>query len=363
MSNSFGRLFRFTTFGESHGPMIGAVIDGCPPRLPLDESIMQTWLDRRKPGQNRFTSQRQEQDRVKILSGVFNGQTTGTPIGLIIENEDQRSRDYGDIAHKFRPGHADYTYQQKYGIRDYRGGGRSSARETAMRVAVGAVAHHLLQHLLGADYQLAAGLVQMGQHHANEKNYHWEKVWDNDFYTPDPVAVAIWGPYLDAIRKNGSSVGGMVQVVARGIPAGLGAPIYGKLSADLAAALMGINAVKGVEIGAGMKVAAMEGLENNDQMAPQQNNKNGVAFLSNHAGGLLGGISNGEDIVVRMAVKPTSSLLQPQQTVTDDNQPTDIITRGRHDPCVAIRAVPVAMAMVAITLADHLLLHRGQCSF
>ncbi|MDI9313131.1 MAG: chorismate synthase [Hydrotalea sp.] len=359
MSNSFGRLFRFTTFGESHGVMIGAVIDGCPPRIKIDEAMVQQWLDRRRPGQSRFTTQRQEEDKVKIVSGLFDGVTTGTPIVMVIENQDQRSKDYGEIAQKFRPGHADYTYQQKYGLRDYRGGGRSSARETAMRVAVGAVAHQVLQHILGKDYGIDAGLIQMGRHHSDEKNYDWGGVWNNDFYTPDKKIVATFADYLDSIRKKGSSVGGMVQVVARGVPAGIGAPIYGKLSADLASAMMSINAVKAVAIGDGMNVAGMEGTDNNDEM--QANKKGEVEFLSNHAGGILGGISTGQDIMVRVAIKPTSSILIPQKTVTTNGDNTDIVTKGRHDPCVAIRAVPITMAMMAITILDHLLLHRGQC--
>ncbi len=362
MTNSFGRLFRFSTFGESHGAMMGAVIDGCPPNLKINAVNIQQWLDRRKPGQNKFTSQRQEGDQVKIVSGILEDQsvikTTGTPIGLIIENQDQRSKDYSDIAKKFRPGHGDYAYQKKYGIRDYRGGGRASARETAMRVAVGAVADQMLQQLLGDGYKIDAGLIQMGQHKINEKNVDWDTVWDNEFYTPDQKIIPTFADYLGDIRKNGSSVGGIIRVVARGIPVGLGAPMYGKLSADLASAMMSINAVKAVEIGDGMAVATMEGPDNNDAMQ-MKNDK--VEFLSNHAGGILAGISTGQDIVMQIGIKPTSSILVPQQTITDDGDNTEIITKGRHDPCVAIRAVPIVMSMMAITLLDHLLLHRGQC--
>ncbi|MGI9461089.1 MAG: chorismate synthase [Alphaproteobacteria bacterium] len=362
MSNIFGRLFRFMTFGESHGTMMGAVIDGCPPNIAIDENMIQKWLDRRRPGKSRFTSQRQETDKVKIVSGIINDKTstitTGTPIGLIIENHDQRSKDYSDIAKKFRPGHADYSYQQKYGIRDMRGGGRSSARETALRVAVGAIAHQVLQNMIGGDYAIHAGLVQMGKYKTNEKNYDWQGVWDNDFYTPDKTIITTFANYLDAIRKKGSSVGGMIKLVAHGIPAGLGSPIYGKLSADITAAMMSINATKGVDIGDGMAVAGMEAIDNNDQM--ENFDHKGVKFLSNHAGGILGGISTGQDIIVQLAIKPTSSILISQKTIDEDFQNTDIITKGRHDPCVAIRAVPIVVAMMAITLLDHLLLHRGQ---
>ncbi|MFO1061663.1 MAG: chorismate synthase [Dongiaceae bacterium] len=357
-ANSFGTLFRVTTWGESHGPAIGCVVDGTPPRLPLSEADIQPWLDRRRPGQSRFTTQRREPDRVRILSGVFEGLTTGTPIALEILNEDQRSKDYGEIKDRFRPGHADYTYWSKYGIRDYRGGGRSSARETASRVAAGAVARLVLSRLLDAPPLIRGALVQIGPHAIDRRRWDWSAVAENPFWCPDREAAAGWETYLDTVRKAGSSAGAVIEVVASGIPAGLGAPLYGKLDADLAAAMMGINAVKGVEIGDGFAAAALSGEANADEMRMQDGK---ATFLSNHAGGILGGISSGQDIVVRFAVKPTSSILSPRRTVTEAGAEADIVTKGRHDPCVGIRAVPVGEAMMAIVLADHLLRHRGQC--
>ena len=362
-SNTFGRLFRVTTWGESHGPAIGCVIDGCPAGIGLTASEIQVALDTRKPGTSKFVTQRREPDEVKILSGVFeddrtDGQvTTGTPISLMIENVDQRSKDYSDIRDKYRPGHADFTYDAKYGFRDYRGGGRSSARETACRVAAGVVAQKILNQLYGT-IEIHAGLVQMGPHHIDRDKADWANVNQNPFWCPDADAAREWETHLDAARKDGSSMGAIVEVVASGVPAGLGAPVYAKLDADLAAALMSINAAKGVEIGAGMASAALSGEENADEIRI----KNGKPhFLSNKAGGILGGISSGQDIVARMAVKPTSSILSPRKTITKDGQETDIQTKGRHDPCVGIRAVPVVIAMTACTLADHALMHRGQC--
>jgi chorismate synthase len=351
--NTFGRLFRVTTWGESHGPAIGCVVDGCPPRLALSEADIQPWLDRRRPGQSKYTTQRQEPDQVRILSGVFDGQTTGTPIALQIDNVDQRSRDYSDIAAKFRPGHADLTYELKYGIRDYRGGGRSSARETAMRVAAGGVA----RLVLGAGMRIRGALVQIGPHAIDRARWDWDAVDNNPFFCPDPVMAQTWETYLLAVRKAGSSAGAVIEVVADGVPPGLGAPIYGKLDADLAAALMSINAVKGVEIGAGFAAAALTGEANADEMRMHDGE---VAFLANHAGGILGGISTGQPIVARFAVKPTSSILSPRATVDRAGQETEITTKGRHDPCVGIRAVPVGEAMLACVLADHLLRHRAQ---
>ncbi len=351
--NSFGHLFRVTTWGESHGPAIGGVVDGCPPRLPLSEADIQPWLDRRRPGQSRFTTQRQEPDQVRILSGVFEGRTTGTPIALHIDNIDQRSKDYGEIADRFRPGHADLTYELKYGIRDYRGGGRSSARETAVRVAAGAVA----RVVLGPTVQIRGALVQLGPHVIDRSRWDWEAVDGNPFFSPDPGAVAAWEEYLDGVRRAGSSCGAVVEVVATGVPPGLGAPVYGKLDADLAAALMSINAVKGVEIGDGFATAGLSGEANADEMRMQDG---GVVFGSNHAGGILGGISTGQPVVARFAVKPTSSILTPRASVDRHGREVEVSTKGRHDPCVGIRAVPVGEAMVACVLADHLLRHRAQ---
>ncbi|TWA64459.1 chorismate synthase [Azospirillum brasilense] len=356
--NSFGTLFRFTTWGESHGPAIGVVVDGCPSLLSLTEADIQPWLDKRRPGQSRYTTQRQEPDQVRILSGVFEGQTTGTPVSLMIENTDQRSKDYSEIASKFRPGHADYTYWKKYGIRDYRGGGRSSARETACRVAAGAVA----RKVLGDGVTVRGALVQMGPHKVDRSRWDWAEVDNNPFFCPDPQAAADWADYLDGIRKNGSSIGAVVEVVASGLPAGLGDPLYDKLDGDLARAMMTINAVKGVEIGNGFEAATLTGEQNADEMraGPSINNCLGEPeFRSNLAGGILGGISTGQDVVVRFAVKPTSSILTPRQTVDLQGKDTDILTKGRHDPCVGIRAVPVGEAMMACVLADHLLRHRA----
>ena len=361
--NSFGHLFRVTTFGESHGPAIGCVVDGCPPGIPLTEADIQADLDRRRPGQSKFVTQRQEPDTVKILSGVFQDErmaqqvTTGTPIALIIENVDQRSKDYADIRDKFRPGHADYTYFAKYGVRDYRGGGRQSARETATRVAAGAVARKVLAALY-KNMSVRGALVQMGTKTIDRANWNWAEVAKNPFFCPDAAAVDPWTEYLEGIRKAGSSVGAVIEVVADGIPAGLGAPIYAKLDGDLAAAMMSINAVKGVEIGDGFATASLTGEENADEMRAGDDGK--PRFLANHAGGILGGISTGQPVVARFAVKPTSSILAPRKTVDLTGNETEIQTKGRHDPCVGIRAVPVGEAMMACVLADHALRHRAQ---
>jgi chorismate synthase len=361
--NSFGHLFRFTTFGESHGPAIGCVVDGCPPGIALTEADIQADLDRRKPGQSKYVTQRKEPDQVRILSGVFQDErmpaqiTTGTPIALLIENVDARSKDYGDIRDKFRPGHADYTYWAKYGVRDYRGGGRQSARETASRVAAGAIARKVLNHLYG-NVAIRTALIQMGTLTVDRSRWDWNEVARNPFNTPDPGVINQWADYLEDIRKRGSSVGAIIEVVAEGIPAGLGAPIYGKLDADLASAMMSINAVKGVEIGAGMGAAALTGEENADEMRNGPDGK--PVFLSNQAGGILGGISTGQAIVVRFSVKPTSSILSPRKTIDIAGNETEISTKGRHDPCVGIRAVPIAEAMMACVLADHALRHRAQ---
>src|ERR1700730_15780470 len=357
--NTFGHLFRVTTFGESHGPAIGCVVDGCPPRIPLTEADIQPYLDKRRPGQSRFTTQRQEPDQVRILSGVFAGEltgtqvTTGTPIGLMIENVDQRSKDYSDLKDKYRPGHADFTYDIKYGLRDYRGGGRQSARETAMRVAAGAIARKIVPAM-----NVRAALVQMGEHAIHRSNGGWDDVHRNPFSCPDAKRAAFYADYLDGVRKRGSSVGAVIEVVADGVPPGLGAPVYGKLDGDLAAALMGINAVKGVEIGAGFGAAALSGEENADEM--RMGNEGKPVFLSNQAGGILGGISTGQPVVARFVVKPTSSIHTPRRSVDRYGADTDIVTKGRHDPCVGIRAVPIGEAMVACVLADHYLRHRGQ---
>jgi chorismate synthase len=356
--NTFGHLFRVTTWGESHGPAIGCVVDGCPPLIPLEAAEIQHFLDKRKPGQSRFTTQRREPDSVRILSGVFNDErgrqvTTGTPISLAIDNIDQRGKDYSDIKDKFRPGHADFTYWAKYGIRDYRGGGRSSARETAMRVAAGAIARKVI-----AGVSVRAALVQIGRHAIDHGRWSWDEVERNPFFAPDAGIVDTWSHYLDEIRKAGSSVGAIIEVVAEGVPPGWGAPIYAKLDQDLAAAMMSINAVKGVEIGAGMRAAELTGEENADQI--RMGNDGKPQFLSNNAGGILGGLSTGQPIVCRFAVKPTSSILSPRQTIDRLGRETEISTKGRHDPCVGIRAVPVAEAMMALVLADHLLRHRAQ---
>jgi len=357
--NTFGHLFRFTSFGESHGAAIGCVVDGCPPRLPLMVEDIQRELDRRRPGQSRFTTQRQEPDTVKILSGVFtdeaSGQqvTTGTPIALLIENVDQRSKDYSEIKDKYRPGHAGYTYDVKYGIHDYRGGGRASARETAARVAAGAIARKIVPGI-----SVRAALVQMGEHKIDRSRWDWDEIGRNPFFCPDAQQAKFFESYLDEVRKSGSSVGAVIEVVAEGVPAGLGAPVYGKLDADIAGALMGINAVKAVEIGDGFAAAELRGEDNADEM--RMENDGEPLFLSNHAGGILGGISSGQPIVARFAVKPTSSILTPRKTVDRYGNDTDVMTKGRHDPCVGIRAVPIGEAMVACVLADHYLRHRGQ---
>ena len=352
--NSYGKLFRVTTWGESHGPSIGCVVDGVPPRLELSEADIQPFLDQRKPGQNRFTTQRQEPDQVKILSGVFKGLTTGTPISMIIENKDQRSKDYGDIKDKFRPGHADFTYIQKYGIRDYRGGGRSSARETAMRVAAGGVARKVLSD----DIKITGALVQVGDKKINPDNWDDNQINKNPFWCPDPEMVSQWETYLDKVRKSGSSVGAVIEIRASGVPAGLGEPIYGKLDAELASAMMSINAVKGVEIGSGFSTARLTGEENADQIRIINEKPH---FQSNHAGGISGGISSGQDLIVRFVVKPTSSILTPRDTIDKNGNETEIFTKGRHDPCVGIRAVPIGEAMMACVLADHIMRYKGQC--
>ncbi len=374
--NRFGTLFQYQSFGESHGPAIGCVVDGVPPRMKLDESDIQKYLDKRKPGQSRYTTQRREPDEVKILSGVFEGQTTGTPIGLLIENVDQKSKDYGEIKDKFRPGHADFTYQEKYGIRDYRGGGRSSARETAMRVAAGAIARKVLNHcipcesrdlktakgprLRGEDrISIRAAVIQIGHIKDNPENRDWKNIDKNDFFAADGDIVKKWAAFLDKQRKAGSSAGALIEVHASGIPAGLGAPVYDKLDADLAKAMMSINAVKAVEIGAGFEAVSWGGEKNADAIRKGPRGK--AKFLSNNAGGILGGISTGQDIIVRVAFKPTSSILTPVKTIDVKGRETDITTRGRHDPCVGIRGAPVVEAMMACVLADHWLRHKAQC--
>ncbi|TNB47845.1 chorismate synthase [Martelella lutilitoris] len=357
--NTFGHLFRVTTWGESHGPALGCVIDGCPPGIAFELAEIQAYLDRRKPGQSRFVTQRREADQVKVLSGVLPQEdgrtyvTTGTPISLMIENTDQRSKDYGEIARQYRPGHADYTYDVKYGLRDYRGGGRSSARETAARVAAGAIARKVLP-----DVTYRGALIQIGKHRINRDNWDWSEIDNNPFFCPDAEMVPVWERYLDDIRKAGSSVGAVIEVIAENVPAGLGAPIYAKLDQDIASGLMSINAVKGVEIGEGFNAADLTGEENADEM--RIGNDGRPRFLSNHAGGILGGISTGEPIVARFAIKPTSSILTPRQSIDQDGQDVELRTKGRHDPCVGIRAVPIGEAMLACTIADHYLRDRGQ---
>jgi chorismate synthase len=357
--NTFGHLFRVTTWGESHGPAIGCVVDGCPPRIPISEAEIQEYLDKRRPGQSRFTTQRREPDTVKIMSGVFEDEaagqlmTTGTPISLMIENVDARSKDYSDIKDSYRPGHADMTYDAKYGIRDWRGSGRASARETATRVAAGAIARKVVPGLT-----VRGALVQIGPHHIDRAAWNWDAVDDNPFFCPDAGTAELWADYLDGIRKSGSSIGAVIEVVAEGVPAGLGAPIYGKLDQDIAGALMSINAVKGVEIGAGFQAASLTGEANADEM--RQGNDGRPVFLSNNAGGILGGISTGQPVVARFAVKPTSSILTPRRSVNRAGQEIEVSTKGRHDPCVGIRAVPIGEAMVACVLADHYLRHRAQ---
>ena len=352
-------MFKVTSFGESHGPAIGCVIDGVPPRIPLCEEDIQPYVDKRRTGQSKYTSARQEPDKIEILSGVFEGETTGTPIGLMIVNQDARSKDYGDIKDKFRPGHADYSYFQKYGVRDYRGGGRSSARETAMRVAAGAVARKILNQSLDTSVNIRGAMVQMGPHGIERANWDWDAIDNNPFCCPDAAAVTSWEAHLDEIRSQGSSTGAVIEVIAQGIPAGLGAPVFDRLDADIAKALMSIPAVKGVEIGAGFNAATLSGPQNADQMSIGEDGK--VVFSSNNSGGVLGGISSGQDIVARFAVKPTSSISIPQKSVNTWGENVEVATRGRHDPCVGIRAVPIGEAMIACVLADHLLRHKGQC--
>jgi chorismate synthase len=361
--NTFGHLFRVTTWGESHGPALGCVVDGTPPGIALTEADIQPWMDKRRPGTSKFVTQRQESDIVRILSGVFSDEstggqvTTGTPIALHIENVDARSKDYESFKDKFRPGHADYAYFIKYGVRDYRGGGRQSARETAARVAAGAIARKVLDHIVAGGVQIRGALIQVGPHKVDRKNWDWAEVERNAFWSPDAKIVPVWEAFLDERRKAGSSCGAVIEVVASNVPAGLGAPVYGKLDAELAGAMMSINAVKGVEIGAGFAAAALSGEENADEMRMKDGRP---VFLSNMAGGILGGISTGQDVVARFAVKPTSSILTPRKTITRDGQETEIVAKGRHDPCVGIRAVPVGEAMMACVLADHLLRHRAQ---
>ncbi len=362
--NWFGHSFRFSTWGESHGPAIGAMIDGVPPGLALAEADIQHWLDKRRPGQGKYVTQRQEPDTVRILSGVFEGRTTGTPIALQIENVDQRSKDYGEIKDQFRPGHADYTYWKKYGIRDYRGGGRSSARETAMRVAAGAVARKILDQAFGTGFCVRGAMIKVGPLRIDPAKWDWAETEANPFWCPDAGVVKLWAKFLDSMRREGSSAGAVIEIRACGVPPGLGAPVYSKLDADLAAAIMGINAVKGVEIGDGFEAATLPGEDAHDEMrmvSATGSNARRVEFLTNHAGGVLGGISTGQDIVLRFAVKPTSSILTPRRSVNIHGEDVTVTTRGRHDPCVGIRSVPVGEAMVACVLADHWLRHRAQC--
>ena len=354
-SNSFGQIFKFTTFGESHGPEIGCIIDGVPPGIKIEEKDIQNDLNKRRPGTSKFVTQRKEKDIVRISSGVFEGKTTGTPIALLIRNEDQKSKDYENIKDKFRPSHADYTYQAKYGIRDYRGGGRSSARETAMRVAAGAVAKKVISHLIKPKIEIIGSVIQLGEHKINQRNWDKDTIQKNDFFCADKSSVLKWESYLNDIRKKGLSCGAIIEIIAKNVPVGLGEPIYQKLDANIASALMSINAVKGVEIGDGFSVVNLTGETNADEIRIDKN-KN-IKFLSNHAGGILGGISSGQDIVSKFVVKPTSSILKPRKTIDKNKNETDITTKGRHDPCVGIRAVPVGEAMMAIVLADHILQH------
>ena len=357
--NTFGKFFRFTTWGESHGPAIGCIVDGCPPNIPISEKEIQKDMDRRRPGQSKFTTQRKESDKVSILSGVFQGRTTGTPISMIIYNEDKRSRDYETIKDKFRPGHADFTYFKKYGIRDYRGGGRQSARETASRVAAGAIAKIVLKKILGKKLNLIGAVTQLGIMSCDTSNWNDTEIRKNPFFCPDRLSVKLWEKYLMEIRKSGSSCGAVIELRARGVPVGLGAPIYSKLDADIASALMSINAVKGVNIGAGMGSAYLTGEENSDEM---RGSSGRVKFKSNKAGGILGGISSGQDIIVSFAVKPTSSILNTRETINKKGKNTKISVRGRHDPCVGIRAVPIGEAMLACVILDHYMMNKAQCN-
>ena len=354
--NSFGHLFRVATWGESHGDAIGATVDGCPPGIELSEADIQPWLDRRRPGQSKYTTQRKELDEVQILSGTFEGITTGTPIQLLIKNQDHRSKDYSEISNTFRPGHADLTYHLKYGLRDYRGGGRSSARETASRVAAGGVARKILASLV-PELEITGYLVRIGKMEIDRKNFSAKAIEENDFWCPDSAIVPHWEQYIKNLRKSGNSVGAMIEIVVKGVPAGLGAPLYAKMDADLASGLMSINAVKGVEIGIGMQAAEIEGIENADEIFLEEDK---ILFTSNNAGGVLGGITSGQDIITRFAVKPTSSILSEKKSISKEGSPTTVSTKGRHDPCVGIRAVPVGEAMVACIILDHFLLHRGQ---
>jgi len=356
--NTFGKLFRFTTWGESHGPAIGCIIDGCPPLIDLSDKDIQTDLDKRRPGQSKFTTQRKESDKVQILSGVFEGKTTGTPISLIIYNQDMRPKDYASIKNKFRPGHADFTYFKKYGIRDYRGGGRSSARETASRVAAGAVAKKVLEKKLGKRFSVSGAVTQLGILGCDTSNWNKKIISNNPFFCPDKSMIKIWEKYLLDVRKSGSSCGAIIEVRANGVPAGLGAPIYSKLDMDIASAMMSINAVKGVNIGSGISSAQLSGEENSDEISVK---KKKLKFYSNNAGGILGGISSGQEIIVSFAVKPTSSILKSKKTIDKFGRNTSISTRGRHDPCVGIRAVPVGEAMLACVLLDHYLMNKAQC--
>ena len=354
--NSFGHLFRVATWGESHGDAIGATVDGCPPGIKLSEADIQPWLDRRRPGQSKYTTQRKELDEVQILSGTFEGITTGTPIQLLIKNQDHRSKDYSEISNTFRPGHADLTYHLKYGLRDYRGGGRSSARETASRVAAGGIARKILAALV-PELEITGYLVRIGKMEIDRKNFSAKAIEENDFWCPDSAIVPHWEKYIKNLRKSGNSVGAMIEIVVKGVPAGLGAPLYAKMDADLASGLMSINAVKGVEIGIGMQAAEIEGIENADEIFLEEDK---ILFTSNNAGGVLGGITSGQDIITRFAVKPTSSILSEKKSISKEGSPTTVSTKGRHDPCVGIRAVPVGEAMVACIILDHFLLHRGQ---
>ncbi len=356
--NTFGKIFRFTTWGESHGPAIGCVIDGCPPNIPLSEKDIQKDMDRRRPGQSKFTTQRKEADKAIILSGVFEGKTTGTPISIIIHNEDKRSRDYESIKNKFRPGHADYTYFKKYGIRDYRGGGRQSARETACRVAAGAVAKIVLKNIIGSKFNVIGAVTQLGLMSCDKANWKDNEIRKNPFFCPDKKSVKLWEKYLLAVRKAGSSCGAIIEIRASGVPVGLGSPIYSKLDTDIAAALMSINAVKGVNIGAGMNAAFLSGEENSDEMSKGSGR---IKFKTNQAGGILGGISSGQNIIASFAVKPTSSILTSRNTIDKKGKNTKISVKGRHDPCVGIRAVPIGEAMIHCVLLDHFLMNRAQC--